>query len=96
MGADSGEEVDGWGPLVAAPPWVAAGGRWGAAGLAWVENGFALAAVEAEVGGGSAAASAGHGAAATAVGGSARGGLEGLGVLPSVGDVTGESSTGVL
>lgn len=35
VGADSGDEVDGWGPAVAAPPWAAvAGGGRGAAALA--------------------------------------------------------------
>lgn len=35
VGADDGYEVDGWGPVVAAPPWaVAAGAGRGAAALA--------------------------------------------------------------
>lgn len=35
VGADDGDEVDGWGPVVAAPPWaVAAGAGRGAAALA--------------------------------------------------------------
>lgn len=119
---ESGEEVDRWGLVVAAPPGtggvtprVAAGARLDAAALT-LESGFVLATAEAAVSGGSGAAlaaesaGAGHCAAGTegllgaawvftavvAAGASASGGVEDLGFLPSEGDGTPLSSTGLL
>lgn len=118
---EGGEELDRWGFVVAATPctggvtlWVAAG-RQGATALT-LESGLVLAAVEAELRGGSDAAvaaesgGAGHSAAGAeglpgpafvfgaevAVGLSASGGVEDLGFLPSAGDGTLLSSTGLL